>query len=196
MENQDCELWRGLVAGDERAFSSLFRKYYASLYSYGESITKHHYLVGDCIQDVFADVWIYRKSLSTPDSVKAYLLSGLRKRISRKLQRDNIFKNSTNIDQLDFIGTFTILDQLIVDEDTRFQVEHLNMLINQLTPKQREGLYLRYHQQLSVTEIADLLQMNVQSVSNLLHRALKQLRSNWKGKVTPMLILLDLLITR
>lgn len=188
----DTELWIELISGNERAFSLLFKRHYPSLINYGKSITLHHNLVGDCIQDVFADVWLYRQKLIIPDSVKAYLLSGLRKRIARKIERDSIFKRSTGIDQLEFSANFTVLDQLITDEETQLQVEYLNILINKLPPRQKEALYLRYYQQLSIDQIADMMQMNYQSVVNLLHRAIKQLRNVWKGELPQMFILFTL----
>lgn len=189
----DAELWSELINGSERAFSMLFRRYYPGLVNYGKSITMHHNLVGDCIQDVFADLWIYRKSLSTPVSVKAYLLSGLRKRIARKLERDPIFRQCSGIENIEFSAPFTILDQLITDEETRSQVAYLNTLVNQLSPRQKEALYLRYYQQLSVEQIADMMQMNYQSVSNLLHRAIKQLRNVWKGEIPQMMMVFAML---
>ncbi|MCE6991162.1 RNA polymerase sigma factor [Dyadobacter sp. CY323] len=189
----DAELWSDLVMGSETAFSALFRKYHPGLVNYGKSITMHHNIVGDCIQDVFADIWLYRKTLSTPDSVRAYLLSGLRKRIARKLERDPIFSQCADIENVEFSAPVTILDELITNEEVRSQVEYLNVLINQLPPRQKEALYLRYHQQLSMEQIADMMQMNYQSVVNLLHRAIKQLRSVWKGEIPQLMLLLALL---
>ncbi|MCE7062200.1 RNA polymerase sigma factor [Dyadobacter sp. CY343] len=188
----DADLWSEMKSGSEKAFSSLFMKYHVSLVSYGKSITQHHYIVGDCIQDVFADIWLYRKTISTPDSVRAYLLSGLRKRIARKLERDQIFKHATDIEHVEFSASFTILDELITNEEMRSQVTYLNAAINQLSPRQKEALYLRYYHQLSVDQIAEMMQMNTQSVSNLLHRAIKQLRNIWKGEIPQLMILLVL----
>jgi RNA polymerase sigma factor (sigma-70 family) len=191
----DDELWSDMVNGSEKAFSTLFRKYHPRLVNYGKSITMHHNIVGDCIQDVFADIWLYRKNLGTPASVRAYLLSGLRKRIARKLERDPIFNRSSGIENIEFSASFTILDELISHEEIRSQVEYLNTLINQLSPRQREALYLRYHQQLSIEQIAEMTQMNYQSVANLLHRAIKQLRNVWKGEIPQLAILIPLLFS-
>lgn len=191
----DAELWSELMHGSEKAFSALFRKYYPGLVNYGKSITLHHILVRDCIQDVFTDLWIYRENLSTPVSVKAYLLAGLRKRIARKLERDPIFRQCADLDSIEFSAPFTILDELIIDEETRAQVAYLNTLVNQLSPRQKEALYLRYYQQLSVEQIAEMMQMNYQSVSNLLHRAIKQLRHVWKGQMPQLMVILALLFS-
>ncbi len=189
----DAELWKELMQNNEKAFSLLFKRYYPVLMNYGKSITTHHYMVGDCIQDVFADVWNYRMNLQQPGSVKAYLLAGLRKRIARKLERDRIFTNSTGIEQIEFTAYFTVLDRMVIDEELTRQTEYLNTLINQLPPRQKEALYLRYHQHLSIEEIAETLQMNYQSATNLLHRAIKQLRNSWNVENPHFLCLLAFL---
>jgi RNA polymerase sigma factor (sigma-70 family) len=68
-------------------------------------------------------------------------------------------------------------------------VSHLNHFINDLPSRQKEALYLRYTQELTVDQIADTLDMNYQSANNLLHRALLSLRKNWKGNICCILML-------
>ncbi len=179
----DTELWARLRQDDREAFSGIFRNYHLQLLHYGNSITRYHSLVADAIQDVFTDLWTYRHSLSTPASVKAYLLSSLRRRIARKLERDRIFPNSSDIETIEYSASFTVLDQLIEDEDTLKQVQQLNQYLNQLPPRQKEALYLRYYQNLSLEQIALLMEMNKQSVANLLHRSLRHLRELWIGEI-------------
>jgi DNA-directed RNA polymerase specialized sigma24 family protein len=57
--------------GDELAFSTLFERYYGSLIRYGNSLMAYPERVQDCVQDVFANVWLYRNSLSESVVVKA-----------------------------------------------------------------------------------------------------------------------------
>lgn len=186
----DAELWGLLISGDEKAYSTLFRKYYASLVSYGKSLTAHHNLVPDCVQEVFMDVWLYRANLSAPLSVKAYLLSGVRKRIARKVERDHIFKNPHELHDAElrhdvrFNMNFTVLDELIMDEEARNQVYLVNKLLNQLPDRQKEALYLRYHQGLDINQIAELMGVNPQSASNLLHRGIRYLRRSGIGEIS------------
>ena len=49
--------------------------------------------------------------------------------------------------------------------------------ISQLSPNQKTVLYLRYVQELSYKEIADVMDMNIQSSMNLSSRALAKLRT-------------------
>lgn len=186
----DITLWNNLKEGDEKSFSLLFEKHYGSLISYGNSLSPFQEKVQDCVQDVFADIWLYRDSLQNNVVVKAYLLSSVRRRIARLYERDHVFRKTTTTDVLEFLFDFSIENDLVEDEITAERVLHLNKLLNDLPARQKEALYLRYHQGLSVDQIADLLDVNYQSANNLLYRGLLSLRKEWKGSI-PLLALIS-----
>jgi len=156
---------------------------------YGNSFIPFPEKVQDCVQDVFTDIWIYRNKLNESVVVKAYLLSCVRKRITRLQERDHIFRLSTSVDSIKFLFDFSIEHHLISDEITATKISHLNRLINDLPSRQKEALYLRYNQNLSVEQIANTLDVNYQSANNLLHRALLCLRKDWKENI-PLILLL------
>ena len=186
--SSDTTLWNQLRSGDEEAFSSLFERYYSTLVNYGKTLMTGEDLVKDCVQDVFVDIWTYRYKLNEAIVVKAYLLSSVRKRIARLHHREHIFSNIKNIDSLEFLFDFSIEDRLIADETTAKKVEQLNKSINQLSDRQKEAIYLRYHQGLSVEQVAEVLNLNYQSTKNLLHRAILQLRKDFPISVLFLLL--------
>lgn len=179
----DEQLWQCLKANDEAAFEALFKRYYPQLIAYGNSLLPFPERVQDCAQNVFMDVWLYRHKLNEQIVVKAYLLASLRKRISRLNERDHFFQQSTSIDHVEFSIHFSIEDELIADEETAARVKLVNQLLNSLPARQKEALYLRYHQELGIEQIAEILNINNQSVSNLLHRAIQYLRKEWVGSL-------------
>ncbi|MFB3386982.1 RNA polymerase sigma factor [Flavobacterium sp. LAR06] len=186
----DNTLWNNLKEGDEKSFSMLFERYYADLVRYGNSLSPYEEKVQDCIQDVFTDIWVYRSSLQGSVMVKAYLLSSVRKRIARLFERDHIFRKTTSTDSIAFLLEFSVEYELIDDDyATKEKVVHLNKLLNELPSRQKEALYLRYHQGLTVEQIAEILDVNYQSASNLLHRGLLSLRKEWKGAYSLFLLL-------
>lgn len=186
----DLILWNNLKNGDEKSFSMLFEKYYSDLVRYGNSLSPYEEKVQDCVQDVFTDIWIYRNGLQSSVVVKAYLLSSVRKRIARLNERDHIFRKSTSTDSIAFLLEFSVENDLIDDDyATKEKVNHLNNLLNNLPVRQKEALYLRYHQGLTVEQIADMLEVNYQSASNLLYRGLLTLRKEWKGSFSLILAL-------
>ncbi|QOG01015.1 RNA polymerase sigma factor [Flavobacterium sp. MDT1-60] len=186
----DAMLWNNLREGDEKSFSMLFERYYTDLVRYGNSLSPYEEKVQDCIQDVFTDIWVYRNALQSSVIVKAYLLSSVRKRIARLYERDHIFRKTTSTDSIAFLLEFSV-DYELIDDDyaTKEKVIHLNNLLNDLPARQKEALYLRYHQGLTVEQIAEMLDVNYQSASNLLHRGLLSLRKEWKGSFTIFLML-------
>ncbi len=184
----DSALWNQLRAGDEEAFSLLFEKYYSTLINYGKTLMNESDTVKDCVQDVFVDIWTYRHKLGEAILVKAYLLSSVRKRIARLHERENIFLRTKEVDTLEFLFDFSIEDHLIANEGMAAKVEQLNVLINKLPSRQKEALYLRYHQGLSVEQVSEVLNMNYQSTKNLLHRAILQLRKDFPVSVLSLFL--------
>lgn len=184
----DSTLWNQLRAGEEEAFSLLFEKYYGSLVNYGKTLISESDTVKDCVQDVFVDIWMYRYKLNDAIAAKAYLLSCVRKRIARFHEREHIFSKVKDVDSLDFLFDFSIEEQLIADETMAIKVQQLNRLINNLPTRQKEALYLRYHQGLSVEQVAEVLNMNYQSTKNLLHRAILQLRKDFSISVLALFV--------
>ena len=185
----DSILWDCLKAGDEKAFSMLFEKYYGTLVRYGSSFSSFSEKVQDCVQDVFTDIWIYKETLNDSVVVKAYLLSCVRRRIARLQERDHIFKRAVSMDSLEFSFDFSVEHHLIANETAAGKAVRLNRFINELPARQKEALYLRYHQGLSVEQIAELLNVNYQSANNILYRALLKLRKEWKGNLSILLLL-------
>jgi RNA polymerase sigma factor (sigma-70 family) len=192
-ENQDdTKLWKSLVKGDENAFSMLFKKHYVHLIRYGNSFIPFPEKVQDCVQDVFTDIWVYRGKLNDDVVVKAYLLSCVRKRITKLKVRDRIFTFNSAIETVPFLFDFSIEHHLIADETTASQVSLLNQLINALPPRQKEALYLRYNQDLSIEQVANTLDINYQSANNLLHRALLCIRKEWQANLLLLLVLFSI----
>lgn len=184
----DSTLWNQLRAGDEEAFSLLFERYYSPLVNYGKTLMSESDIVKDCVQDVFVNIWSYRYKLNDAIAVRAYLLSCVRKRIARYHEREHIFSKVKDVDSLDFLFDFSIEEQLIADETMAIKVQQLNRLINYLPTRQKEALYLRYHQGLSVEQVAEVLNMNYQSTKNLLHRAILQLRKDFPISVLALFV--------
>ncbi|WP_373331095.1 RNA polymerase sigma factor [Salmonirosea aquatica] len=187
-------LWHRLIDGNEAAFTALFERYYPTLVRYGRSFIPDSDRVQDFVQDVFAGIWLYRSTLDESAVVKAYLLACVRKRIARFQARDRIFRETTILDDAEFSISFTVEDHLIANEETARRVYQLNQHLNSLPPRQKEALFLRYHHGLKTEQIARILNVNYQSASNLIHRALVCLRRDLKGTLLSLgLVLFEII---
>jgi len=171
------ELWTKLCEGDIEALTALFNNNFDSLYNYGYRVVPNTDLVRDSIQEVFYNLWKYRNNLNQPDSVEAYLFISLRRQLLRK--KKNI-KRREDVDKKYFSEEFDALldyqvwqEALVLEEEKKGDLKEA---IADLTPRQREVIYLKYFEGLSTKELAEILQIRAQSIYNLVHDALENLR--------------------
>ncbi len=190
-DSQSVLLWQQFKAGDAAAFGQIADQYYRLLYNYGAQFSADPEFTRDCIQEMMLELWERRARLSEVVSVKAYLLKSLRHRIGResiRLQRLN------TVEELAFLSGESVerpIESVIIEtEQERVRIQQLQQLIADLTLRQQEIIYLRFYQQLDYDDIAEIMGLSRQSVANLLHRTLKNLRERWPAS---FLILMQLL---
>ncbi len=186
----DQQLWKSLQEGDSEAFTLLIKRYSRILLNYGRKLTADQELVKDCVQDLFTELWLYRKRLAHVSSIHSYLLVSLRRKLfsAFKMFRHTPLENPDGTDY-DFMITFSVQDQLVETETEKHRLKQLNHMLNILPARQKEVLYLKFYQNLSNDEIARLMDLRYQSVSNLLQRALSYLRNHWKEEFTLSLLI-------
>lgn len=169
-----------------------------ALYNYGIRFSKDEALVEDCIQNLFIGIWQRRDLLSRPSNIKSYLFSSLRRMIFRDVQR---LKKApvislTKDEAFGFDLEFSIEHVLIEQEETRIMAGKINDLITALPKRQKEIIYLKFFENLSREEIADIMQISPQGVSNLLQKALKNMRSTEGIIAMTILLLIYLSLTQ
>ncbi|WP_294562747.1 RNA polymerase sigma factor [uncultured Bacteroides sp.] len=176
-EIDDLALWNLLIKGDQKALEILYQKYYSLLLNYGLKCNPNKELIKDCIQDLFVN--LYQNSSVKTDNitVRSYLLKALRNNLLYKLSSQ---KEENSLDESVFHipENEDLFEQLFPKNDQDVLLARRLMdAVSQLTPNQKSVLYLRYVKELSYKEIADVMDMNVQSSMNLANRALTKLRS-------------------
>ena len=128
----------------------------------------------ECVQELFVTLWNRRERLGDVSQVKAYLFRSLRRLIHRH-GSSRTAKAAHPIDD-SVLLTFSPEDFLIRQEDASYQQETLAEVLNRLPPRQREAIYLKYYEDLSYSQIAEVLRINYQSAVNLVYQAFQQLR--------------------
>ncbi len=180
--SKNHQLWQQLRKGDKYAFTEIYQKNAPFLAAYGYKLTLNKEIVNDAIQDVFINLWQKRTQLPTVKNIKAYLLKSLRNRILRILETRNLNGNGEQPHQ-------AIQDSyehhLIQEELTEENLSKLYLGIQSLPTRQKEVINLRYYQNLTIEEIAGVLNINYQSVSNLLYRGIKTLKQQIHTRSLP-----------
>jgi len=169
----DSQLWSLLKQGNQGAFALLYERNIKEMYNYGIKLTTDHTLIKDVIQDIFIDFWNRRDTLSDVQNVKVYLLTCVRYKISKTLEQNQL-KNTLYFDDIIMEIEMPSVEE---DETTSQRRIRLTSELNNLPEKQREILHLKYFQNLDNEQISSVVNINYQSVCNLLHRALSNLRT-------------------
>src|SRR5690606_8069444 len=85
-ESAVSALWERFKKGDEEAFKAIYFEYHHLLLQYALTISNDEQVSHDAIQDLFSNLWHNRRNLGQAVSVKAYLLSSLRRGVLLKLK--------------------------------------------------------------------------------------------------------------
>jgi len=170
------KIWAKMLQGDKNSLELIYRQYVQSLFAYSIKLCQNKELAEDAIQNLFIDIWNKRNNLKNTENVKAYLFLSLRRRIYREIKKQNKITN-TEIHE----GTFLEVEdnresRIIKDEETEIQDKKLKSAMQFLSKNQKEIIYLKFEINMSNQEIADLLNINNQSVRNSLHRAISKLK--------------------
>ncbi|MEO0330401.1 MAG: sigma-70 family RNA polymerase sigma factor [Bacteroidota bacterium] len=160
-----------------KMFEQVYHEHVTALFQYGSQFRTNQVLIEDCVQELFADLWENRHTLDTIRSIRSYLLGALRRKILRKiyalrerpLDSEDLFvlaNRQTTGNSWDHQGQYS--------EETTKQ---LTTALQKLTYKQQEVLYLRFYNQLSFQEIAEIMSVQTRTVYKLCHRAITTLNT-------------------
>ncbi len=175
MDNPD--LWQRCKKGDRDAFKLLYQLHIDDLVAYGRKICSDQEILEDGIHDLFVYIWEKRENLSDTDSVIRYLCVSLRRRLVKYMEEDQ--KISRNIDMENHVVTQTSsAESVLFYKEEEDALKHkLSEAISRLPKRQQEAVHLKYYQCLSYEEICTVMDINYQSVRNLIARAMVELRA-------------------
>lgn len=178
------KLWNDYQSGDMYALANIMQGYYSDLFHWGLRLHGEREFVKDCIQDMFVNLWKTQQSAGAVSggmvsNVRSYLLVALKTRILRELSRKHVTHQSMLSDEYSFSVEFSSDLRLIDEEHEVYQVRKLEGVLNSLSDRQKELIYLRFYQSLSFEQIAEVMNLSRQSVYNLLQKSLGSLRKHY-----------------
>jgi RNA polymerase sigma factor (sigma-70 family) len=164
-KNSQEDLWKLFMKGDMNAFHKIYDFHYQMMYNFGLRYINSNE-VTDCVHDTFLNMIHYKDTISEVTNVKAYLFKSLRNHIYKvkKLKKRE----------------FDLIDGTIAYEEDNADKEkvlnELKLIIEKLSPREKEIIYLKYFQGFNNFEISELLDIKYQTVRNILAVAIKKLR--------------------
>ena len=169
---------------EERAkhtVDSLYKDYVDDLFSYALGFGFDRQTAMDAIHDVFCRVCIREREVQEIQNPKFYLLRALRNQLidTYKLKRNYSEVLTGEItDELPYKIKITVEDEIIAAEEQAEVSQKVDEILSILTERQREIIYLRYMQECSYEEIAEIMQISVPACRKLLYRTLLKLKHN------------------
>lgn len=190
-ENSNSVIWKSFIAGDKEAFALLYNQHVEALYRYGTKLCTDDNLVKDAIQEVFLDLYLKRhKNKTNPENLRWYLILALKRNLIKKLKHNRKLVDKKEC-ELNFEPEYSIEKAIIEDEEETALNQKVNDVLKNLPARQKEALYLRYNESMEYPEIAQLLNISVESVRKQVYRALSSIREKF-GKQGLVLFLVNL----
>lgn len=178
--------------GDEEAFSFFYKYFINDLYAYGRSLGAEEKYVMDAVQDVFLKVFFDKPHLTSVEHLKYFLFKSLKNRLYDLFKSKSFSKtNDIGEDMLNFSIKTTVLDEIIEDEDRMIIQQKIEKLLSILSASQKEALYLRYIQELTYSEISEMMDKSEVAIRKLVSQAIHTIRK--ENKILPLLVFIGLL---
>lgn len=166
---------RQAIRGEAQAFAEIVREHQAMVFSIGWHYLNDHAQAEDLAQEVFLELYQSISAIQSPAHLTHWLRrvavhrsidQGRRRKFRRELALEEIHESASGDAASD-----------------SFLSERLRQTLARLSEKHRMIVLLRYQEDLGPAEIAELLEMPVNTVKSTLHRALEELRGKLARKL-------------
>ena len=176
----DNELVEMYQAGNDRAFDELLTRYQSKLYSYIYFIVRNVTLAEDLFQETFMKVitTIRQGNYSESGRFGAWLTRIAHNLIIDYFRQDKSENTVSNDEtEVDLFNDMTLSDDDVETKLVNSQVlSDVRRLIGALPTSQREVVYMRFYQDLSFREIADLTGVSINTALGRMRYALINMR--------------------
>ena len=161
--------------GSQQAFEQLYIRYKGRLVHYCKWLLKDDAESEDIVQDIFLHLWEKRDVLNIEVSFSGYVHTLAQNRVLNVLRRFDIhsrYASSIVLSSKDYTNQ---TEEMILDND---YAKLTHALIESLSPRQKEVFQLSRIKGLTYKEIAEQLQISVETVREHASLALKKIEKH------------------
>ena len=165
--------------------ASIYNRYVDDLYTYALYLGFEKEVIMDAIHDVFCKFAASEKLLQDVSDLKFYLFKSLKNRLYDiyKARKEYAELSAIDLQETPFNIQVTI-EELLIDQEEQQQIKNqLAEMLESLTERQREIVYLRYVQEYDYAQISELLNISVHGCRKLLSKAMQNLREKYGALV-------------
>jgi RNA polymerase sigma-70 factor (ECF subfamily) len=171
--NSDERLMQEIKADNMFAFDMIYKKYCKRLYKFAYYILKSPEESENIVQDVFLSLWENRNKVEKDSSVKYYVFT-----IAYNSAISIIRKKARESQFIEYLKSLQDLNQEPVNIELEYHelTEKLEDIINHLPDRQKSVYLLHKVEGLKYSEIAERLNISVNTIENHMSRAFKTIR--------------------
>jgi len=175
VEEVDIDLER-FLSGSKTAFERIYKQHYPELFNYARQFQIDPAASNDCIQDVFIEIWNSRKRLKIK-AIRPYLYISVRNKITKyrsKSLKEQLQAEKYHQEEFEVKYNPTALH---IDAENKLEIERkLRRGVENLTPRQKEIVFLIFYNNLNYSEAAEILGIKVKTAYNQVHKSINDLR--------------------
>ena len=179
-------LFEKMQRGDTSALEYFFREYTDVLYYRALGFVKDNLAAEDIVQDTFIRFWQLRKNLKITDSVPGYLCKAVDHRCHNYLELLKVkhrYEESQKWEE--------VMEEVSEDEEElNIMRERLKMFVDSLPEKCREIFILACIEGLKYKQVAEKLDVSVNTVKTQLKSAYSKLRAEFNENDLEIIVLL------
>ena len=163
---------RRIKNGDDNAFREFFFLMQPCIYRYLYRYLCNQNSAEDLTQETFVKFWIHRKQLDPSFSPKSYLY-----RIARNLALNHIKRNhpisQSRLSKVDYLTAYLNPEE---NYDQFFFLDEFQRAVSDLPERCRATFILCKYEGFKYSEIADILDVSLQTVKNQMNKAISVLK--------------------
>lgn len=161
-----------LKSGDSDAFAFFYDKYVTNIYRFVLLKVSNKQIAEDLTQDIFLKTWQHLVDKKNVKSFQAFIF-----RVARNIVVDHYRQTNKQALPLEYMDNAEDdKEDISVDLDTSLDAAKLLQQMQQLKPEYQEVLLLRYVEEMSIDEIAEVIEKDKNNVRVMIHRALNKLK--------------------
>lgn len=184
-EDFDRELLKNLQKGNKAVFEILYKSYYDQLCKSILIFVKHRYIAEEIVQDTFLKLWEGREKINIETSWRSFLFRCVHNNCINYLKSNQVQQLHSQVvqNEIQYHADIAMrnFSETTLDIITSIELEkYLNTAIEELPTQCREIFTLNRFEQLSYQEIAQKLDVSINTVKTQMVRALDKLRTALK----------------
>ncbi|WP_207426627.1 RNA polymerase sigma-70 factor [Pedobacter sp. SYSU D00535] len=175
-KNPEDLILKYLKEDESKAFDLLFRRYFHKLFLFTCKHLRDEHQAEDLLMDVMLNFWEKRDRFSAVQNIEAFLYQSVRNKIVDHYRKKAIYTEPIEETTVSLSSPDHTDAAICLQETRKVYLQGLS----QLSDQRRKVFELRRHELLSVTEVAEKLDISTKTVENHMTAALTFLRQHLK----------------